>query len=366
MGNIEKLSTLHPQNEPDVDLYPNIKLENIPQEAFDNEATEGSLKLVNSDLLYRSLIGKQDVLEFDNEPTQDSTKMVNSGGIYNYIQNLDIYQRTLSVGNLILIDDNNTISVDKSKVDFDNNAILGIDNTVDELAGHTAITNTVLGYQNKISKDSIDGVIANTDILIGYKNETYSFNYYTTLLGQENYAYYAQNSLALGYKNKIGNRYSSPDDNLIAIGNNNNVGNATTKICKNIIGIGNNINNQDDYTFVIDTNASGTYGTNRSSLVGNLQGLYYNGAKMATEAQVDDKLDKVTTTSAVMQAYIKQTDGSQQMVFVHWDNIRDTIPIRDQTGNIRVALVPTISTHATSKQYVDDAIAAAIASLQNS
>lgn len=68
-------------------------------------------------------------------------------------------------------------------------------------------------------------------------------------------------------------------------------------------------------------------------------------------------LKKVSTQTQVMQAYIKQTDGSQQMVFVHWDNIRDTIPIRDQTGNIRVASVPTTGTHATSKNYVDNAIA---------
>lgn len=68
-------------------------------------------------------------------------------------------------------------------------------------------------------------------------------------------------------------------------------------------------------------------------------------------------LKKVSTQTQVMQAYIKQTDGSQQMVFVHWDNIRDTIPIRDQTGNIRVASVPTTGTHATSKNYVDSAIA---------
>ena len=70
----------------------------------------------------------------------------------------------------------------------------------------------------------------------------------------------------------------------------------------------------------------------------------------------NNKLDKVTTTTEVMQAYVKQVDGTQIMVYVHWNNIRDTIPIRDQTGNIRVSLVPTTSTHATSKQYVDSLI----------
>lgn len=67
----------------------------------------------------------------------------------------------------------------------------------------------------------------------------------------------------------------------------------------------------------------------------------------------NNKLDKVTTTTEVMQAYIKQVDGTQIMVYVHWNNIRDTIPIRDQTGNVRVATTPTTGTHATSKTYVD-------------
>lgn len=64
-------------------------------------------------------------------------------------------------------------------------------------------------------------------------------------------------------------------------------------------------------------------------------------------------LKKVSTTTTVMQAYIKQPNGTQQMIDVHWNNNADTIPIRDQTGNIRVALIPTNSSHATSKQYVD-------------
>lgn len=68
-------------------------------------------------------------------------------------------------------------------------------------------------------------------------------------------------------------------------------------------------------------------------------------------------LKKVSTTTTVMQAYIKQTNGAQQMIDVHWNNNADTIPIRDQTGNIRVALTPTTPSHATSKQYVDNAIA---------
>lgn len=71
---------------------------------------------------------------------------------------------------------------------------------------------------------------------------------------------------------------------------------------------------------------------------------------------INNKLDKVTTTTEIMQAYVKQPDGSQQMVYVHWNNIRDTIPIRDQTGNIRVALTPTTNSHATSKQYVDNLV----------
>lgn len=66
-----------------------------------------------------------------------------------------------------------------------------------------------------------------------------------------------------------------------------------------------------------------------------------------------NKLDKVTTTTTVMQTYVKLDDGTNKMLDVHWNNIRDTIPIRDQTGNIRVALVPTNDIHATSKQFVE-------------
>jgi len=71
-------------------------------------------------------------------------------------------------------------------------------------------------------------------------------------------------------------------------------------------------------------------------------------------------LKKKTNVTGVLQAYVKQTDGNQGMLDVHWDNIRDTLPIRDQTGNIRVALVPTTNTHATSKKYVDDAVASVL------
>lgn len=67
-------------------------------------------------------------------------------------------------------------------------------------------------------------------------------------------------------------------------------------------------------------------------------------------------LKKQTYSTTVMQAYIKGETGNQTMIDVHWNNVRDTIPIRDQTGNIRVSLIPTTTSHATSKQYVDDAI----------
>lgn len=68
----------------------------------------------------------------------------------------------------------------------------------------------------------------------------------------------------------------------------------------------------------------------------------------------NNKLNKVSTESQVMQAYVKQPNGNQQMIDVHWNSNADTIPIRDQTGNIRVALTPTNNSHATSKQYTDN------------
>lgn len=63
---------------------------------------------------------------------------------------------------------------------------------------------------------------------------------------------------------------------------------------------------------------------------------------------------KVTSATNVMQAYVKLDNGTNQMLDVHWNNIRDTIAIRDQTGNIRVAATPTVDTHATSKKYIND------------
>lgn len=82
-----------------------------------------------------------------------------------------------------------------------------------------------------------------------------------------------------------------------------------------------------------------------------------NNNDAVNKAYADGKLAKVTTQTQVMQAYVKLDNGTNQMLNVHWDNIRDTIPIRDQTGNVRVSLTPTVITHATSKQYVDNLVA---------
>lgn len=107
-----------------------------------------------------------------------------------------------------------------------------------------------------------------------------------------------------------------------------------------------NANNKVSSAYIDDTNSANKFATleqlNQIAInANNINNLNSN------------KLDKVTTTSAVMQAYVKLDNGTNQMLDVHWNNIRDTIPIRDQTGNIRVSLVPTNATHATSKQFVE-------------
>lgn len=98
-----------------------------------------------------------------------------------------------------------------------------------------------------------------------------------------------------------------------------------------------------------------TNNTHNINLLGSAIGSI-NDSITALNNTLTTKLDKVTDATQVMQAYVKLDNGTNQMLNVHWDNIRDTIPIRDQTGNIRVATTPTVATHATSKSYVDNAI----------
>lgn len=182
-------------------------------------------------------------------------------------------------GNLILIS-GDTISVDKSKISIDNdNTLLGNANFNNDGNTHT----TVVGYNNTIGNHPFHiGTNSLYNVVLGDKNTIAYNSSYNSLMGYDNIITYSSQSIALGYKNSIGSaeREQDPDGSIIAIGSSNKLGDVSGKSCKNIIGIGNNINNQDNYTFTIDTNASGTYGSTRSSLEGKLDGLYYNNEKI--------------------------------------------------------------------------------------
>ena len=66
-----------------------------------------------------------------------------------------------------------------------------------------------------------------------------------------------------------------------------------------------------------------------------------------------DKLDKVKVPSNYRRAYIIDTDGSQKTVYISEAPLAGAIPVFVDDGQINVA-VPTESTHAVNKGYVDD------------
>lgn len=71
------------------------------------------------------------------------------------------------------------------------------------------------------------------------------------------------------------------------------------------------------------------------------------------DASVANKLDKVTTPSTYLQAYIKTTAGGQTMVNVSTVDNNGHIVQRDINGQIVVPLIPADIYRATSKGYVD-------------
>lgn len=66
-----------------------------------------------------------------------------------------------------------------------------------------------------------------------------------------------------------------------------------------------------------------------------------------------DKLDKVKAPGNYRRAYIIDTDGSQKTVYISEAPLVGAIPVFVGDGQINVA-VPTESTHAVNKGYVDD------------
>lgn len=75
-----------------------------------------------------------------------------------------------------------------------------------------------------------------------------------------------------------------------------------------------------------------------------------------TKKYVDDGfVGKVTTETDIQQAYVKGADGSQKMVNVTNISQANTIVERDGSGNFYVS-APTLSSHVTTKKYVDDLV----------
>lgn len=117
----DKIDTLHPKNDLDTNLYPNIKSDNIPDKAITPEKLQYSYyvaaevdsllaeKASASDLtsldaresnlegivstISTQVAGKQDKLTFDTTPTESSTNPVTSGGVY---QSLSTKQNALN------------------------------------------------------------------------------------------------------------------------------------------------------------------------------------------------------------------------------------------------------------------------------
>lgn len=78
---------------------------------------------------------------------------------------------------------------------------------------------------------------------------------------------------------------------------------------------------------------------------------YYT--KPQVNAIANGKVDK---TSSVSKLYGTNASGNQTTISFTSSNNGSTIPLRDNDGNIGVALTPTNNMHSTSKKYVDDQI----------
>ena len=79
--------------------------------------------------------------------------------------------------------------------------------------------------------------------------------------------------------------------------------------------------------------------------------------KVATANSLNKKLDKITTSSSKARVYAVTSSGTQTSYSVSTNPVSLDIPMIDTNGQLHVALVPTDSNSATSKKYVDDAVA---------
>lgn len=95
-------------------------------------------------------------------------------------------------------------------------------------------------------------------------------------------------------------------------------------------------------------------------------GTTYNGTSVLY-TDINNKLDKVTTATTYAQVYAKSTSGNQVM-YDMWNATAqpDTIPIRDSsTGAIKTG-TPSDNADATTKLYVDTAVAGTVTSFNGS
>lgn len=107
-----------------------------------------------------------------------------------------------------------------------------------------------------------------------------------------------------------------------------------------------------------------TINANLNLINSNIQGL--NGLYQAQQQQIitnttninnleDNKLDKITSTSYFDKAYVKTTNGTQNMIDMSLDAAPNTIVLRNSTGAINTG-TPIYDSHATPKSYVDNNI----------
>ena len=73
--------------------------------------------------------------------------------------------------------------------------------------------------------------------------------------------------------------------------------------------------------------------------------------KEYTDTELAKKVDKVSSN---YRLYGTSSSGNQITIGYSVNNDSATIPMRNNDGNIGVALTPTLNAHATSKKYVDD------------
>ena len=75
------------------------------------------------------------------------------------------------------------------------------------------------------------------------------------------------------------------------------------------------------------------------------------------QSQINSKLDKVTSVTTYHQAYVKNNGGAQSMINYSTSAIAGGLVQRDLNGQISVPSAPSATTDATSKDYVDTALA---------